>query len=80
VDAGSQMNVLAKVFSTLSPCLSQAIEMNAKISKVPAKKTGPPEEDGRIVAGTLKGARECKIGLAKRFDKVEDAIAYLRDL
>ena len=60
--------------------LSQAIEMNAKISKVPAKKTVPLEEDERIVAGTLKGARECKMGLAKRFDKVEDAIAYLRDL
>jgi len=54
--------------------------MKAKIPKVPAKKTVPLEEDERIVAGTLKGARECKMGLAKRFDKVEDAIAYLRDL
>ena len=54
--------------------------MKAKTSKVPAKKTVPLEEDERIVTGTLKGARECKIGLAKRFDKVEDAITYLRDL
>ncbi len=54
--------------------------MNAKRSNVPAKKTVPLEEDERIVAGTLKGARECKMGLAKRFDKVEDAIAYLLDL
>ena len=54
--------------------------MKAKTSKVPAKKTVPLEEDERIVAGTLKGARECKMGLAKRFDNVEDAIAYLRDL
>jgi len=54
--------------------------MKAKISKAPYKKTVPLEEDERIVAGTLKGARECKMGLAKRFDKVEDAIAYLRDL
>jgi hypothetical protein len=54
--------------------------MKAKIFNVPAKKTVPLEEDERIVAGTLKGARECKMGLAKRFDKVEDAIAYLRDL
>ncbi len=56
------------------------MEMKAKISKAPSKKTVPLEEDERIVAGTLKGARECKMGLAKRFDKVEDAIAYLRDL
>ena len=54
--------------------------MNAKRSNVPAKKTGPLEENERIIAGTLKGAKECKMGLAKRFDKVEDAIAYLRDL
>ena len=39
----------------------------------------PLEEDERIVDGTLKGARECKMELAKRFDKVEDAIAYLLD-
>ena|GEM_PF-787790 len=78
--AGSQVNVLAKVFKSIKSILSQAIEMKAKISKVPAKKTVPLEEDERIVAGTLKGARECKMGLAKRFDKVEDAIAYLRDL
>jgi hypothetical protein len=54
--------------------------MKAKTSKVPAKKTVPLETDERIVAGTLRGASECKMGLAKRFDKVEDAIAYLRDL
>jgi len=54
--------------------------MKAKTSKVSAKKTVPLEEDERIVAGTLKGARECKMGLAKRFDKVEDAIAYIREL
>ena len=54
--------------------------MKAKISKVPAKKTVPLEENERIVAGTLRGARECKMGLAKRFNKLEDAIAYLRDL
>ena len=54
--------------------------MKANISNVPAKKTVALEEDERIVAGTLRGARECKLGLAKRFEKVEDAIAYLRDL
>jgi hypothetical protein len=54
--------------------------MKAKAAKKPAKKPVPLEEDERIVAGTLQGARECKMGLAKRFDKVEDAIAYLRDL
>ncbi|HPS90524.1 MAG TPA: hypothetical protein PKV33_00080 [Methanothrix sp.] len=54
--------------------------MKAKKSMVPTKKTVPLEEDERIVAGTLKGARECKMGLAKRFVNVEDAIAYLRDL
>ncbi len=69
-----------KFLKALSSCLNQRSEMKAKISKVPAKKTVPLEEDERIVAGTLKGARECKMGLAKRFDKVEDAIAYLRDL
>jgi len=54
--------------------------MKTKISQVPEKKTVALEEDERIVAGTLRGARECKMGLAKRFEKVEDAIAYLRDL
>jgi hypothetical protein len=54
--------------------------MKAKISMMPTKKAVPLEEDERIVAETLKGARECKMGLAKRFDNVEDAIAYLRDL
>ncbi|MCK9442465.1 MAG: hypothetical protein M0Q13_13735 [Methanothrix sp.] len=54
--------------------------MKTKISEVPAKKTVPLDENERIVAGTLRGARECKMGLAKRFDKVEGAIAYLRDL
>ncbi len=54
--------------------------MKAKVAKKPTKKPVPLEEDEQIVAGTLQGARECKMGLAKRFDKVEDAIAYLRDL
>ena len=54
--------------------------MNAQMPKAPAKKKVPLEEDERIVAGTLRGARECKMGLAKRFEKVEDAIAYFRDL
>jgi len=55
--------------------------MKANVSKVPAKKTVPLEEDERIVAGTLKGARECKMGLAKRFDKVEDAMfGYMQAL
>lgn len=48
--------------------------MKAKTAKKPAKKPVPLEEDERIIAGTLQGARECKMGLAKRFDKVEDAI------
>ena len=69
-----------KSLNALISCLTLAIEMNAKRSNVPAKKTVPLEEDERIVAGTLKGARECKMGLAKLFDKVEDAIIYLRDL
>ncbi len=54
--------------------------MKAKTAKKPAKKPVPLEEDERIVAGTLQGARECKMGLAKRFDKIEDAIAYLRGI
>jgi len=54
--------------------------MNAQMPKAPAKKTVPLEEDERIVAGTLRGARECKMGMGKRFKKVEDAIAYLHDL
>lgn len=54
--------------------------MNPKTPKMTPKKTMRLEEDERIVSGTLRGARECKMGLAKRFDKVEDAIAYLRDL
>jgi len=54
--------------------------MKAKASKMPTKKPLPLEEDERIVAGTLQGARECKMGLGKKFDKLEDAIAYLRDL
>jgi hypothetical protein len=54
--------------------------MKAKISMEPAKKTVSLEEDERIVAGALNGARECKMGLAKRFCYVEDAIVYLLDL
>ena len=65
-------------------CLSVANRsiqwMKAKIAKKPEKKTLPLEEDERIVTGTLQGAKECKTGLAKQFDNVDDAIEYLRDL
>ena len=54
--------------------------MKAKIAKKPEKKASPLEEDERIVTGTLQGAKECKTGLAKQFDNVDDAIEYLRDL
>ena len=54
--------------------------MISKVAEMSTKKPVPLEEDERIVAGTLQGARECKMGLGKRFEKVEDAIAYLRDL
>jgi len=54
--------------------------MKAKAAKKLRKRSDPLEEDERIVAGTLKGAEECKMGLAKSFDNVDDAIEYLRDL
>jgi len=54
--------------------------MKAKAAKKPRTKAVPLEEDERIVAGTLKGAEECKMGLAKCFDNVDEAIEYLRDL
>jgi len=54
--------------------------MKVKAAGKPKKKAVPLEEDERIVAGTLQGAKECKMGLAKQFDNVDDAIEYLRDL
>lgn len=55
--------------------------MNAKAAKKPRRKVAVPlEEDERIVAGTLKGAEECKTGQAKSFNNVDEAIEYLRDL
>lgn len=54
--------------------------MKAKVAKKPRKKAVPLEEDERIVAGTLKGAEECKMGLAKSFGNVDEAIEYLRDI
>ena len=54
--------------------------MKANAAKKPKKKAAPLEEDKRIVAGALKGAEECKMGLAKSFDNVDDAIEYLRNL
>ncbi len=54
--------------------------MKAKVVKKPKKKIVPLEDDERIVAGTLQGAKECKLGLAKEFDSIDDAIDYLRDL
>ena len=54
--------------------------MEVAAVKKPAGRAVPLEENERIVAGTLQGDRECRMGLAKRFDKIEDAIAYLRDL
>jgi hypothetical protein len=54
--------------------------MKAKAAKKSRKKAVRLEDDERIVAGTLKGAEECKMGLAKSFDNVEEAIEYLRDL
>jgi len=54
--------------------------MKAKAAKKPKKKAVPLEDDERIVAGTLQGAKECKMGLGKEFNNVDDAIDYLRDL
>jgi hypothetical protein len=54
--------------------------MKAKAAKKPRKKSVRLEDDQQIVAGTLKGAEECKMGLAKSFDNVDEAIEYLRDL
>jgi len=54
--------------------------MNSTTARKPTSKPVSLEEDGRIVAGTLKGADERKKGLAKHFDIAEDAISYLRDL
>jgi hypothetical protein len=71
---------LARVFKALTHYSFQRSELKAKASKMPTKKPLPLEEDERIVAGTLQGERECKMGLGKKFDKLEDAIAYLRDL
>lgn len=54
--------------------------MKAKAAKKPWKKAVPLEEDERIVAGTLKGAEECRMGLSKSFDNIDETIEYLRDL
>jgi len=54
--------------------------MKAKAAGKPKKKAVPLEEDERIVAETLQGAKECKAGQARQFDNVDDAIDYLRDL
>jgi hypothetical protein len=54
--------------------------MKAKVAVKSKKKAARLEDDERIVADTLQGAEECKMGQAKRFDNVDDAIEYLRDL
>jgi len=53
--------------------------MKVKVAGKPKKKAVPLEEDERIVAGTLQGAKECKMGLAKQFDNIDDAIDFLEE-
>ena len=54
--------------------------MNAKVAEMPGKKAVPPEENPRIVAGTLEGESEIRAGLGKRFRNADEFIDYLEKL
>jgi hypothetical protein len=51
--------------------------MNAKVAEMPEKKAVPPEDNARIVAGTLEGESEIEAGLGKRFRNADEFIAHL---
>ena len=54
--------------------------MNAKVAEMPEKKAVPPEENPRIVAGTLEGESEIRAGLGKRFRNADEFINHLEKL
>ncbi len=55
--------------------------MNTIVAGMPEEKAAvPPEENARIVSGTLRGKSEIRAGLGKRFRIADEFINHLEKL